>query len=88
MTGCGGGGGGGVPEPPPLLELGTFSATLPTRVSRTFLNPLNVSAAVSAPTADGPFQIDPEAPAMPISTPDDFAAELANTPPLPDGCAF
>jgi len=58
-TACGGSGGGGIPEPPPLLELGTFSATVPTRVSRTFLNPLAAVATVSAPDTDGPFSIDP-----------------------------
>jgi hypothetical protein len=59
LAGCGGGGGGSDPEPPPLLELGTLSATTPSRVSRTFLNPLDAPASVTAATLFGPFQIDP-----------------------------
>ena len=55
-----GGGGGGEPEPPILLELGEFSATTPSRVTRTFLNPLSAPASVTAVTLAGPFGIDPE----------------------------
>ena len=57
--GAGGGGGGGAPKPPTLLQLGEFSATSPSRVSRTFLNPLPAPATVTASTISGPFEIDP-----------------------------
>ena len=60
LTGCGGGGGGGAPEPPILLQLGDFSATLPSRVSRTFLNPLPAQATITAITLSGPFEMDPD----------------------------
>lgn len=57
LAGCGGG--GAAPEPPVLLVLGTFSATTPSRVTRTFLNPLGAAATVTAATLEGPFEVDP-----------------------------
>ena len=58
LPACGGGGGAAEPEPPPVFDLGEMSATTPSRVGRTFLNPLGAPAAVSAPDAEGPFAFD------------------------------
>lgn len=54
---CGGGGGG---EPPPIqkIALGDMSATRPTRVSRSWLNPLDETVTVTALPAEGPFSFD------------------------------
>lgn len=55
------GGGGGADEPPPILKigLGEMSATVPTRVTRSWLNPLPGQAQITAGTVTGPFGFDP-----------------------------
>ena len=56
---CGGGGGADEPLPVPTIGLGEMSATLPTRVTRSWLNPLEATASITAGVATGPFSFDP-----------------------------
>ena len=55
LPACGGGGGGGEPTPPIQIEIGTQSATVPSTVTRSFLNPTNSAAVVTAVPGVGPF---------------------------------
>ncbi|MDJ0974952.1 MAG: hypothetical protein QNJ98_10870 [Planctomycetota bacterium] len=55
---CGGGGGGPPPAAIPL-DLGVHSATVPSAVIRTFLNPLDAPATVTSLPGTGPFDFDP-----------------------------
>lgn len=55
---CGGGGGGGEPAPIEEITLGEMSATVPTRVQRSWLNPLGATATITAIPTTGPFAFD------------------------------
>ncbi len=49
LAACGGGGGGEPPAPPVPLDIGVHSSTTASQVGRSFLNPHNQPATVSAP---------------------------------------
>ncbi len=57
---CGGGGGSKPPEPPQQIQLGIKSATTASTVSRSFLNPHDTPAVVTALPGVGPFAFGPE----------------------------
>ena len=59
LSACGGGGGGAPPAPPLPIDLGVQSATQPSQVGRSFLNPLTVAATVTALPTSGPLAFGP-----------------------------
>jgi len=59
LTGCGGGGGAKPPAPPIAIDIGLQSATVPSQVGRSFLNPLTAPATVEAVPEAGPFAFGP-----------------------------
>ncbi len=73
LAACGGGG-GGESAPLPEIDLGLRSATVPTRVSRSFLNPLPGAATVTVVPTEGAIAFDPDD--FPAEVPGGFALNL------------